>query len=96
MLCAACANSYTLPDLPIGESAFNRALTSSLMIAVMGVAKMAGAIAATRIEYLPRSRAIGNTRPLIAPLLALYATCPLYPSSAATLLVNRITPLSDV
>jgi hypothetical protein len=56
--------------------------------------KTPGAIATTLILNFPKSLAIGITIPLIAPFEAEYAAYPLSPSSAATLEIIMITPLS--
>ena len=60
----------------------------------IGVTKIPGAMATTLIPYLPKSLAIGITIPFIAPFEAEYAAYPLNPSSAATLDIVIITPLS--
>ena len=46
----------------------------------------------TRMPVLERSLAIGRVIPTMAPLLAEYAACPIWPSKAATLAVLTMTP----
>ena len=51
-----------------------------------------GAMVHTRIPWLARSLAMGSVMPTMAPLLAEYAACPIWPSNAATLAVFTTTP----
>ena len=70
MLPARCANSSGYPILPIGVSARSDFFTFSGIMSDIGDHMIPGAIAATLIPYLPKSRAIGMVMPFNAALLA--------------------------
>lgn len=89
----ASANSWDSPSLPIGVVFYNCWTIFSCKLLPIGVLKIPGAIVMTLILNLPKSLAIGNVIPKIAPLLAAYTVCPFCPSNPATLAMLMITPL---
>jgi hypothetical protein len=85
------ATSSERANLPMGMC-FDNYSSLSLKKAIIGVSVVPGATVATLIFNLPKSRAIGSVRPLIADFEELYRTCFLVPLSLRTVEKKIMTP----